>query len=566
MTYDLTPMKAPRSAGGLLRFLTAIIESPLTGKLLSKKLLTDAGIIALRSVPAAEALGVNTDFPGVPGPDALSGSGPELDASVFDTEWPAVGGDFQFETADDFRRAYRDGRTTPVEVARRVLAWTAATEAMDPRMRVFIAQDEPDVMALAEASAKRWADGAPLTALDGVPVAIKDELDQRGYPTTVGTRFLGTSPATQDATPVARLRAAGAVLIGKTNMHEIGMGVTGLNPHHGACRNPYDPAHATGGSSSGPAAAVAAGLCPVAIGADGGGSIRIPAALCGIVGLKPTFGRVSEHGAAPLCWSVAHVGPMAATVRDTALGYALVAGPDPADPNTLRQPAPNLLGFGDTDLSGVTIGLYPEWFEHATPDVVAACRAAVAALEAAGATVREVDIPELGLLRAAHLVTIVSEMASAHAKYLPTHRKDYGLDTRLNMALARALKATDYVHAQRLRRRLCGHFDSVLEDVDVLVTPATARTAPALPADALQSGESNLEVTEQIMRFSAPANLTGLPGLSVPAGYDAAGLPIGLQIMGRHWDEALLLRLGLVVEQAVNRRAPKVHRRLLAAE
>lgn len=559
--YDIQPIKAPRAAGATLRALTALIENPLSGALLANKLLNDAGILYMRDVPTSEAHSTVPPLPRTAQPGALAaGAGAAPSLALPATEVPG----FAFETSADFARAYEGGTATPIDVAERALAWTEATETLDPKMRLFIAQDRDDVMRQAEASAARWRDGKVLGPLDGVPVAVKDELDQTPYPTTVGTSFLARGPATQDAEVVARLRAAGAILIGKTNMHELGMGVTGVNPHHGACRNPYHPGHATGGSSSGPAATIAAGLCPIAVGADGGGSIRIPASLCGVVGLKATFGRVSEHGAAPLCWSVAHVGPLAATVRDTAIAYALMAGPDSKDPNSRQQPALTLDGVGDGDLSGTTIGVFRPWFEDADADVVARCDEALEALKSAGATIKEIEIPELRLLQAVHLVTIVAEMAASQLDHFAQMRKRYGLDTRLNLALARRLGAYDYVHAQRHRARLCEHFTRVMGEVDAIATPSTGCTAPAIPADSLVTGESNLPVTAKIMRFAQPGNLTGLPGISVPAGYDANGLPVGLQLLGRAWEEHRLLRFAAVVESAVERRAPAIHRRLLA--
>jgi Asp-tRNA(Asn)/Glu-tRNA(Gln) amidotransferase A subunit family amidase len=214
---------------------------------------------------------------------------------------------------------------------------------------------------------------------------------------------------------VARLRAAGALIIGKANMHEIGIGVTGQNAHHGTPRNPYAPDHYTGGSSSGPAAAVAAGLCPAATGADGGGSIRIPSAFCGVVGLQPTFGRISSFGAAELTWSNDMYGPLAASVADAAILYTGMAGPDPRDPTTLNQPAMTLDGFDKTDLKGLTLGVYWPWFEHAAPQVVAACKQMLAELQSRGAQVREVTIPELDAARIGHLVTITSEMLAGLA-------------------------------------------------------------------------------------------------------------------------------------------------------
>jgi len=470
---------------------------------------------------------------------------------------------FQFQTAADFVSAYRDGRTDPVEVARGVLDATVDSDGRQPPMRVFIAQHEDDVMAQARASAARYADGDTLGPMDGVPVAVKDEIEQVPYPTTVGTKFIGTGPATTDAFIVKRLREAGAVLIGKANMHEMGLGVTGVNPHHGAVRNPYGPDYAPGGSSSGPAAAVAMGLCPLSIGADGGGSIRIPSSFCGVVGLKPTFGRVSERGAAPLCWSVAHAGPIGATVRDVSLGYALIAGPDPADGNSLHQPAPTLARLTTTDLAGIRVGVPRAWFEDADADVVEACSGMLKTIEAAGASTQDVDIPELGLVRAVHLTTIVSEMAAAHVGYYDAHHEEYGPDTRMNLALARRLTAYDYTHAQRLRTRICRHFARVMEEVDVLATPATGCTAPVIPQDSLATGESNLALTTRIMLYTPAANLTGLPAISFPAGYAQNGLPIGMQLLGRRWSEDLLLCMANVAERTLTRRPPGVHYNVL---
>jgi Asp-tRNA(Asn)/Glu-tRNA(Gln) amidotransferase A subunit family amidase len=346
-------------------------------------------------------------------------------------------------------------------------------------------------------------------------------------------------------------------LIGKANMHEIGIGVTGQNPHHGTTRNPYDPAHYTGGSSSGSATAVAAGLCPLAIGADGGGSIRIPAALCGMVGLKATFGRISEFGAAPLCWSVAHLGPIAASVADLALGYAVMAGPDPLEANSLLQPLPSLVGWDNADIHDLRIGVFWPWFRHAAAEVVAACEALLGRFEAMGAQVVEVTIPDLQAASAAHGVTIGGEMAHVMDRYHAEHHKQHGLDVRVNLDLARVFTTMDYVKAQRVRTRLIGHFKSAFERVDVIVTPSTGVAAPAIPAAALPDGDSDLTTLTEIMRFAIPANFTGLPAISFPAGYTPAGLPVGMQAIARPWDEVTLLRLALAAEGVVERQAPK---------
>jgi len=383
------------------------------------------------------------------------------------------------------------------------------------------------------------------------------------YPTKVGTSFLGQSPAIEDATVVARMSEAGALLVGKTNMHEIGINVTGLNPHHGTARNPYNVNHYTGGSSSGSAAAVAAGLVPVALGADGGGSIRIPASFCGVFGIKSTFGRVSEFGAAPLCWSVAHVGPLAGTATDMALAYAVISGPDLRDPNSLHQPLPTLEGWDKLNLRGIKLGVYKEWFQHAEPEVVAACENMLKRFTDMGAEIIEVVIPDLELNRIAHTVTIVSEMVQAMSYTYPEHHREHGLDVRLTLALGRAFTSCDYVLAQRARTRIINNFKRVLEQVDMILTPTTGIAAPPIPKDALPAGNSDLSITAEIMRFVTAGNLTGLPAISFPAGYTIKGLPIGMQAIGRPWQESSLLRLAVNAEQAVERKEPQVYFKVL---
>jgi len=377
------------------------------------------------------------------------------------------------------------------------------------------------------------------------------------FPTTVGTRFLGEKPASKDAFIVARMRSAGALMIGKTNMHEIGIGVTGINPHHGPARNPYDPEFCTGGSSSGSAAAVAAGLCPVALGADGGGSIRIPAAFCGVVGLKSTFGRISEVGAYPLCWSVAHVGPIAATAMDAALAYSIIAGIDPADPSSQFQPTPVMDDFGNTDLTGMRIGIFTPWFNHASKSVADACQSLVIKFQGLGAQIMEIEIPDLDMSRVAHLITIVSEMNATMNPFYDEHRTDFGPDTRANLVLGRSFTTSDYIKAQKMRAKAVKNLFSVFEKADVIITPSTGCVAPPILPDAIKDGESDLSVLTEIMRFASLANLTGFPAISFPAGYEG-DLPIGMQAMGRPWEEHILLRLAYASESLIARKKPRV--------
>lgn len=552
--YDLQSVKLPYLSGRPLKLFALFLESAAGGAA-SKSLLDSAGITWLREQPFDEP---PTFMPlaGRNGRPPATGDIPLAELPQAD---PPHAPGFHFPTVLDFAAAYRAGKTTPTEVAERLLAAIRAADATDPPLRAFIAVHEADVRRQAAEATERMRAKRPLSPFDGVPVAVKDELDMTPYPTTVGTRFLGSAPAVADATAVAKLRAAGALLLGKSNMHEIGIGVTGLNPHHGTPRNPYNPAHYAGGSSSGSATAVAAGFCPVAIGADGGGSIRIPAAFCGVVGLKPTFGRVSEHGAFQLDWSVAHIGPLAATAADAALAYALLAGPDPHDPISQQQPAPTLLGWDNLDLSDLTLGVFWPWFRDATPDVVAACEALLAQFASMGATIRDIAIPDLQAGRVAHTLTIASEMLQAMSATYARHHREHGLDVRVNLALARRFAVTDYILAQRVRTRLIHNFNRTLTEVDVILTPATGLSAPPIPAAALPDGDSDLTTLAEIMRYATPANFTGHPAISFPAGYNGAGLPVGMQVIGRHWQEATLLRLALAAERVVARQKPQVY-------
>ena len=555
--YDLQSVTLPRLLGRSLKLFTAALENPLTRSTLCAKLVRDGGIDRLHTTTLTEP---PTGHPLVVAvvEGQMDGRQPELTAAFRPFRATPL------HTIHDYAAAYRSGQMTPETVSARVIAAIEASNRGDKPLRAIIASDADDLRRQAQAAGERLAAGRPLSLLDGVPVAIKDEVDQPPYPTTVGTKFLGRTPASEDATVVARLRAAGALLIGKSNMNEIGINPSGFNQHHGMVRNPYDLARDAGGSSGGSAAAVAAGLCPVAVGADGGGSIRIPAALCGLVGLKPTYGRISEHGAAPLCWSVAHLGPIGVSVADVAIAYALMAGPDPRDPMSLHQPPVSLPNWNETgDLRGLTLGVYRAWFEHADPQIVTLGDGLLRQLQEAGATVREIEIPDLELMRVAHAVTILSEMAASMSN-LQASWPDFAPPTRINLALGRYFSSGTYIQAQRARTRAMRIFQEVLTEVDVIVTPATAVTAPLIPPASLPDGLSDLSTVTELMRYAFPSNLTGNPALVFPVGYDRQGLPVAMQLIGRHWQEDLLLRVAAVAEKMVDRRRPLLYYDLLA--
>lgn len=546
MDYVSESVRAPRLHGRTLRTFVRLLENPLTAALLAPSLMHSLGVSKLRTAAIDEA---PTSSPSHANPGSVTRTD-QLPATPVRRR--------MFRTIRDYADAFRRGLVTPEDIAERFLRAVAVSDQNLPPLRAFIACNHEDILSQACASTVRHHTGKALGLLDGVPVAVKDELDMKPYPTTVGTRFLGKVTARGDATVVKRLRDAGALLVGKTNMHEIGILPSGINPHFGAVRNPHNLSHNAGGSSSGSAAAVAAGLCPGAVGADGGGSIRIPASFCGVVGLKPTYGRISEFGAAPLCWSVAHVGPIGATVDDAALLYSAMAGRDPADPNTQRQPPVSFERY-DGNLYGIRLGIYRDWFNDADVEVVATCERLVKALVGLGAEIVEVIIPDLYMTSVAFGLTILTEMAASMSIHEVQHRRDFGWTTRQMLGIIRNTRPSDYVTAQRVRTRALHNFLSVLANVSAIVTPATALTASRIEERSLPDGVSDVDETMRTMQFASVANFTGLPAISIPAGYDGRGLPIGLQLIGRPWEEGLLFRLGYAVETIVQRRQPATY-------
>jgi len=554
MTYQRNPVKAPRVGGLALKAFVSALESGV-GPALVKKLVTDSGFEAWRDTSPGDAPPVQCPLPHPPKAGEPQSAQEQAERAT-QAGPPAVKGE-RLETVGAYARAYRDGGD-PSSVVRRLHAAIERLDGHDDRMGFFIARKPDEVMQDAEAATTRLRAGKALSVLDGVPVVLKDEVDLAGFPTTLGTKFL-KDVAAKDSTVAARLKAAGAVILGKANMNEIGINPIGLNPHHGPARNPWNRGHITGGSSSASAAVVAAGLCPVAIGADGGGSIRIPAGLCGVVGLKATWGRIPETGVPPLCWNVGHVGPIGLTVDDVAATYALLAGPDGHDAVADLQPPAHLSGYEDRNLAGLRVGLCAPYFEDAEPDVVKRCREAVKALTDAGAKVVEIPPPDLNTILWTHSVIILSEMRCAMREHVEKDSTRFALDSRTNLAIAAHFRATDLVHAMRHRHRLTREQLALFKTVDVVVTPTTACTAPEIPEATLPDGESNLPVVDQLMRYARLGNLTGFPALAVPAGYDAKGLPVSVQLMGRPWEEHLLLRLGRVVEAAMERRLPPIH-------
>lgn len=549
--YDLKTLSFPELTGLGLKLSAGMLGNPLLQSLFAPRLLRDAGITRFRTLAFDE----DPSFTPIHGfeDQPLDFVGGIIDPIAEFTS--SLKADFPCTRSGvmAYVHAYQRGESDPVEVASKIVNAVDKNNAEPQSMNIFIAMDRKDLMVQARASKQRIDHGTSLGLFDGVPVAVKDEFDQVPYPTTVGTSFLGKKPAIEDATVVARLRSQGALLVGKANMHEIGINPNGLNVHFGAVRNPYHLDHDAGGSSSGPAAAVALGLVPVAIGADGGGSIRVPAGYCGVLGLKPTFGRVSEHGAAPLCWSVGHAGPIADTVADLVLAYSVVAGRDPRDKRSLVQPQVTVQGWDNADLTGLRIGVFNDWNHHSDGPCSNSCDHMVEQFKGAGARVKAIEIAELDAMRVAHSILILSEMAAAMSAY-KKHFKKMGAGVRINLSLARLLRATDYVNAQRMRTRAIKIFNTVFKTVDAIVSPGSATVVPRIPQGFETAGWSAISNELGSMRYVFPANLTGFPAITFPGGYDNNGLPLGIHAMASPWQETLLFRLASAAEAVVERR------------
>ncbi|HYM90479.1 MAG TPA: amidase [bacterium] len=397
--------------------------------------------------------------------------------------------------------------------------------------------------------------------LHGIPVSLKDLIDTKGIRTTCGSRILVDRVPAADATVAARLRAAGAILLGKNNLHEFAFGVTTANPHFGPTRNPWRPDRIPGGSSGGSGAAVAVGCGPVSIGTDTGGSIRIPAALCGVVGLKPTYGRVSRHGVLPLSWTLDHVGPLTRTVEDAALVLQAIAGPDPRDPSTLGQAVPEFTAGLRKPVAGLRVGVVADEFHsEMAPDVRAPFRAALEVLATLGLELEDVEFPRAIEARTAAATVLFAEAASVHERWLPDRAGEYGADTLALLREGAFLTAAQYLRAQRVRALILREAGALMERLTALVLPTIPVVAPEIGQSTVMLGGRPTDARAVLTRFVRHFNFVGLPAISVPCGFGADGLPVGLQIVGRSNDEPTVLAIAHAYEQATpwhTRRPPE---------
>lgn len=422
-------------------------------------------------------------------------------------------------------------------------------KSLNPTVNAYISFREEAALAEAQAAEDEIRAGNTRGPLHGVPVALKDSVFVKDEVTTLGSRIHGDFKPPHDGAVVEKLRAAGAIIVGKLNLHEYAWGLTNDNPYFGVTRNPWNPGKLAGGSSGGSAAAIAANMSFLTIGADAAGSIRVPSAICGGVGLKATYGRVSTYGDFPLAWSLGHVGPMVGDVTDAAATLQAIAGYDSRDPGSVDVPTPDFNALLNTDPKGLVIGIEEDYFFHnVDARIEQVVRSTIEELVARGAILKRVEIPALKHAQWAISMTLYAEASAIHHENLIPRSDDFGPDVRAKLHVGELISAVDYLQAQQVRRQLQADFDAALETVDVLLTP----TMPVLTADTgsdmVELNGEKLPLLTQFTRFCVPTSLTGHPSLTVPAGL-VDGLPVGIQVIGRPFDETRVLQVGHHIEQ-----------------
>jgi len=445
-------------------------------------------------------------------------------------------------------RAIARGELSPVQL---VEACLTRITSFDGRLHSLITVDAAGARADAVTAEREIRSGGYRGPLHGIPYAVKDILSTKGLRTTAGSKILADNVPQYDAAAVERLRAAGAILIGKAHTYEFACGPEGGHPSIPEARNPWDPRCIPGGSSSGSAVAAAAALCPITIGTCTGGSIRLPAALCGVVGLKPTYGRVSRFGVIPLSRSLDHVGPIGRTVADCAAALTVIAGPDRRDPTASRLPVPDYLGQLGGDVRGLRVGVVREmWTEPIDPDVRRLAGLAVDMLGRLGLQVEEVSLPLAAAAVPAVGIIMSAESAQFHTAWLRTRAGDYGPGVAARLIAGTALTAPDLALAHQVRQLAVDQFRRAMKGFDLLVSPTTPITAPRFGQDAVGIDGASVPWRQILSRFTRIFNLTGLPAISVPCGFSANGMPVGLQLAARPFDEMTLLRVSDAYEKA----------------
>jgi aspartyl-tRNA(Asn)/glutamyl-tRNA(Gln) amidotransferase subunit A len=457
--------------------------------------------------------------------------------------------DLAFATIQELSPLLAKKKLSPVEL---VESYLARIERLNQRFNAFITVTAEQALADARVAERELARGKRRGPLHGIPIALKDNIWTKGIRTTMGSAILRDFVPVADATLVRKLRKAGAVILGKTNLHEFAYGATNENPHFGPTHSPWAHERITGGSSGGSAAAVCAGLCVAAIGSDTGGSIRVPAALCGIVGLKPTFGRVSVHGVFPLAPSLDHIGPLARSVADAALVLGAIAGRDPLDPTSVAKPAENFLPAAKAKRRKIRLGWPKEHlWERIHPDVQRLVEAAASSLVRNGGSIEEVSLPTLSAaVEAANMMSIAEALAvHEQAGYFPARASEYGEDVRKRLGMGSDIRAVEYLKGRATLERAKAEFAAAFESVDAIVAPTVPMVAPKIGSETVRIGSTDEPMRSALLRLTRPGNLTGLPNVSTPCGFTSEGLPVGMQLIGRPFGEGDLLEIAQIYER-----------------
>ena len=458
-----------------------------------------------------------------------------------------------FLTLADQARLIRERKASPVEVLSSVLG---QVERTDRQVNAYITVTAERALEEARRAEVEIGRGEYRGPLHGIPIALKDLFYTREVRTTAGSKILKDFVPAEDATVVARLREAGAVIVGKTNMHEFAFGPLNTNPHFGDCHNPWDLERVTGGSSGGSAAAVATSMCSAALGTDTGGSIRIPAAWCGVFGIKPTYGRVSRYGAIPCAWSMDHMGPLCKSAEDAALVLGAIAGWDARDPASSREPVPDYGALLRQPVAGLRVAILREYVADPTePEVLEAFMGAVDVLRQLGLRVEEVSIPEVEAAIGASTAIMFSEVAAYHEDNLRTRPDDYGTDVRVRLEQGLMIAATDYVKGQRVRRLITDRFLDLMPQYDAVVCPTVPAAAPRLDQELVRFDGLMEPRSATATRHTRLFNLTGQPAASVPCGFTSDGLPVGMQVATAPFAEDVALRIAHAYEMSTDWRS-----------
>lgn len=453
-----------------------------------------------------------------------------------------------FLTLSDAAAALARGAVGSLELTRLMLA---RIERLNPKLNIYISVHAEDALAEAAALDSLRSRGISLGPLHGVPIALKDNIATAGRRTTAASRLFADHVPEKDATVTARLRRAGTVMLGKLNLYELAFG--GVHEDFGETLNPFDPSRACGASSSGPAAAVAAGLAYGTLGTDTGGSIRLPAAACGLTGHKPTYGVVSRAGVFPAGYSLDTVGPLCRSARDAALMMAALAGPDGDDPAGSQRPAPDYVGALTGDIRGLRVGVPTiQDTELCDPQMRAAADAAICVLEGLGATLIEINVPDHLWSRSVMWSLSAAELADAHRDFLASRADDYSPTVRGHILQGAFLPATEYVRAQRVRQKIALAYREIMTRVDVIAMPVVP--FPAWPVGAATVTIDGVEegLMPGLTRYCPPFNITGQPAVAVPCGFDDAGLPLSVQLAGRLHEDALVLKVADAYQRATD--------------